>query len=118
MAMLTNPDLKVVYPSEGIGFGIMAGFIPSKAPNADAAHAFMDYLLRPEIAAQYFEWLGYYSTNKAADSHINEEYREFLTLPSDFTGETEMIKDWVLRLKKLIQRFGQSLKPRQDKIRF
>ncbi|NLK69012.1 MAG: spermidine/putrescine ABC transporter substrate-binding protein [Clostridiaceae bacterium] len=92
MAMLTNPDLKVVYPSEGIGFGIMAGFIPSKAPNADAAHAFMDYLLRPEIAAQYFEWLGYYSTNKAADSHINEEYREFLTLPSDFTGETEMIK--------------------------
>ncbi|HZK27997.1 MAG TPA: spermidine/putrescine ABC transporter substrate-binding protein [Thermoclostridium sp.] len=92
MAMLTNPDLKVVYPSEGIGFGIMAGFIPSKAPNSDAAHAFMDYLLRPEIAAQYFEWLGYYSTIEAADSHINEQYRDFLTLPSDFSGDTEMIK--------------------------
>jgi spermidine/putrescine-binding protein len=37
MAMMENPDLRVVFPAEGIGFGIMAGFIPSKAPNYDAA---------------------------------------------------------------------------------
>ena len=28
-----NPDLKVVYPEEGLGFGIMGAFIPSEAPN-------------------------------------------------------------------------------------
>jgi len=92
MAKMANPDLKIVFPSEGIGFGIMAAFIPSNAPNAEAAYAFMDYLLRPGIAAQYFEWLGYYSTNRAADDYISDEYKEFLTLPSDFAGNTEMIQ--------------------------
>ena len=92
LAKTANPNLKVVFPSEGIGFGIMAAFIPSNAPNADAAYALIDYMLRPEIAAQYFEWLGYYSTNSAADEYISDEYREFLTLPDNFTGNTEMIQ--------------------------
>lgn len=39
-ALQARPDLEVVYPKEGLGFGIMAGFIPSQAPNADAAYAF------------------------------------------------------------------------------
>ena len=38
-ALQARPDLEVVYPKEGLGFGIMAGFIPSQAPNADAAYA-------------------------------------------------------------------------------
>lgn len=92
-AKLNNPDLKVVYPTEGIGFGIMAGFIPSKAPNADAAYAFLNYVLDAENGAAGFEWLGYYSTNKAADEYIHEEYKEFLTIPSGFSGNMEMIQN-------------------------
>lgn len=91
LAMLQNPDLKVVYPAEGVGFGIMGSFIPSKAPNAEAAHKFLDYVLRPEVSAQCFEYMGYYCTNKAAESHINEAYRSFLTLPESVTGG-EMIQ--------------------------
>ena len=91
LAKLANPDLKIVYPEEGIGFGIMAGFIPSKAPNPDAAHAFLNYILQPEIAAQCFEWLGYYSTTEAADSLINDEFKEFLTLPENLNLDSEMI---------------------------
>lgn len=93
MAKLANPELKVVYPAEGIGFGIMAGFIPSKAPNADAAYAFLDYILAAETGAACFEHLGYYSTNAAADAYIGEEYQEFLTLPADFGGNMEMIQN-------------------------
>lgn len=93
MAKMANPDIEVVFPEEGVGFGIMAQFIPSDAPNAEAAYKFIDYLLRPEIGAQCFEWLGYYSTNSAADEHISEEYRSFLTLPSDVDMSTsEMIE--------------------------
>lgn len=92
MAMLTRPDLKVVYPKEGIGFGIMGMFIPSKAPNADAALKFIDFILRPEISARSFEYLGYYCTTKAADDLIAEEYRDFLVLPAEFKAEDmEMI---------------------------
>ncbi len=94
MAKMANPDLKVVFPKEGIGFGIMGQFIPSDAPNPDAAYAFMDYILDPEIAAQCFEYLGYYCTNLAAEEYISEEYRDFLTLPSDIDMENmEMIEN-------------------------
>jgi spermidine/putrescine transport system substrate-binding protein len=94
MAKLANPELKVVYPKEGIGFGIMANFIPSKAPSPAAAYAFMDFILRPEISAQSFEWLGYYCTNKAADAKINPDYKDFLTLPANFNSEKmEMIEN-------------------------
>ncbi len=92
MAKMTKPELAVVYPREGIGFGIMGMFIPSQAPNAEAAHLFIDYILRPEISAKSFEYLGYYCTTKAADDLISEEYRDFLVLPAEFKAEDmEMI---------------------------
>lgn len=70
-AIAANPDLKVVYPKEGLGFGIMAGFIPSEAPNADGANQFLNYILEPEVAAKCFNYIGYYSTNKAADALVD-----------------------------------------------
>ena len=70
-ALAENPDLKVVYPEEGLGFGIMGMFIPSEAPDKEAAYQFMDYILRPEIAAQCTNYIGYYSTNKAADENVD-----------------------------------------------
>ena len=92
MAKLSKPELEVVYPKEGIGFGIMGMFIPSQAPNAEAALQFINFILEPENAAKSFEYLGYYCTTKAADSLISEEYRDFLVLPADFKAEDmEMI---------------------------
>lgn len=78
-ALAENPDLKVVYPEEGLGFGIMGMFIPSQAPDKDAAYSFLDYLMQPEIAAQCTNYIGYYSTNKAADEFVNEN----LVVPDD-----------------------------------
>ena len=94
MAKMANPDLEVVFPEEGIGFGVMAQFIPANAPNADAAYQFIDYILQPEISAQCFEYLGYYCTNLDAEQYISEEYRDFLTLPADIdTSNMEMIEN-------------------------
>ena len=83
VAKSARPDLKVVYPTEGLGFGVMAAFVPSKAPNAEAAYAFIDYINRPENAAACFEYLGYYCTNKAAEELISEEMKEMVVLPED-----------------------------------
>ena len=92
MAKLEDPSIEIVYPQEGIGFGIMGMFVPSQAPNAEGAHAFIDYILRPEVSAQCYEWMGYYCTTKAADDLISEEFREFLVLPEEFKMEDmEMI---------------------------
>lgn len=66
-----NPDLEVVYPEEGLGFGIMGAFVPSKAPNAEAAYKFLNYLLEPEVSKQCMEYIGYYNTNQAADDIVD-----------------------------------------------
>jgi spermidine/putrescine-binding protein len=92
-AKIENPSLQVVFPAEGIGFGIMAGFIPSKAPNSDAAYAFLNYIMDPRRGAACFEFLGYYSTYAASDPYISPDYKEFLTLPEGFNANMEMIQN-------------------------
>lgn len=82
-AYMANPELEIVYPKEGLGFGIMAAFIPSQAPNAEAAYAFLDYINEPENAAKCYEYVGYYSANKAAETYISEEMKPFLVLPEN-----------------------------------
>lgn len=92
LAKMTDPSLEVVFPEEGVGLGIMAGFIPSDAPNADAAYKFINYILEPENGAKCFEWMGYYCTYSASEEYISEEYRSFLTLPEGISVESsEMI---------------------------
>ena len=76
-----NPDLKVVYPKEGLGFGIMGMFIPGEAPDKDAAYQFVNYILQPEVSAKCFDYIGYYCTNKAADELVDPN----LVVPDDVT---------------------------------
>lgn len=92
MALAAREDLKIVYPEEGLGFGIMGAFIPSQAPNADAAYAFIDYINRPENAAKCFEYLGFYCTNKAAEEFISEEMKPLIVLPES-AAEGEIIQN-------------------------
>ena len=66
-----NPDLEVVYPEEGLGFGIMAAFVPADAPNAEAANKFLNYILEPEVSKQCMEYIGYYNTTGAADDIVD-----------------------------------------------
>lgn len=91
-ATYAREDLQVVYPEEGLGFGIMAGFIPSDAPNAEAAYAFIDYINRPENAAKCTEYIGYYCTNKAAEAYLSEEAKKVLMLPGD-AADGEIIQN-------------------------
>ena len=99
-AVNAREDLEVVYPEEGLGFGIMGAFIPSQAPNADAAYAFIDYINRPENAAKCFEYIGYYCTNKAAEELISEEMQKLIVLPED-AAEGEIIQNISLEAEDL-----------------
>lgn len=80
-ALQENPDLKVVYPKEGLGFGIMNFFIPKNAPDTEEAYEFLNYILKPEVAAKCFDFVGYYCTNKAADDLVNPD----LVVPDSVT---------------------------------
>ena len=83
MALDANPDLKVVWPEEGLGIGIDSCFIPVNAPHAKNANMFLEYLLRPEVAAVCAEWQYYCSPNAAALEVIGDWYKarpEFMGL--------------------------------------
>ena len=76
LALDANPDLEVVWPKEGLGFGIDGCFIPVNAPHAYNANLFLEFLLRPEIAAISAEWQYYCSPNAAAQECFDDWYRE------------------------------------------
>jgi spermidine/putrescine transport system substrate-binding protein len=75
VAQTENPDIAFVLPKEGAVIFIDNLSIPVGAKNAQAAHAFINYLLRPEVAAKVANYSLYGSTNKTALPLINEEVR-------------------------------------------
>ena len=89
LALDANPDLKVVWPKEGLGFGIDGCFIPVNAPHAKNANAFLEYLLRPEVAAVCAEWQYYCTPNAAALEVIGDWY----TARSEFMGIFDRMGD-------------------------
>ena len=85
---MERPELRAVFPREGIGLGTMPAFIPVGAPNPDAAHQFLNYILDPVRGARAFEYLGYYCTFLASQPHINPALREFLIMPQFYNYES------------------------------
>ncbi len=92
--LMANPDLKVVYPEEGLGFGIDAVFVPSNAPHEKNAHAFLDYILRGEVAADIYPQIRYLCPNKAADEFLPEEYtsNSAINIPEENRKDVEFIQ--------------------------
>ena len=90
-----RPDLAVVYPAEGMGFGIDNLFIPVNAPHPENAHFFLDFLMRPEIAVNIAELQGYLNCNAAADALLSEEFKgnPVLYIPPGVLGQTEFIQN-------------------------
>jgi spermidine/putrescine-binding protein len=70
----------------------MAGFIPSKARNPAAAHAFLNFIMDGREGADCFEYTGYYNTYSGSDEFIKEDHEEFLLIPDGFDKNMEMIQ--------------------------
>ena len=95
MAYNDNPALEVVYPSEGLGFGV-DGFVLSKASkNVDNAHLFLDYLMRAKVAAHNAQAQLYLCVNKAAQEFLSDEYlnNPAIKIPKDAFENAEIILD-------------------------
>jgi len=94
LARMERPDLEVVYPKEGLGIGIDGLVIPSKAPNPDNAHLFLDFLLRPEIAAEIATVQLYNNVNEAAEPLLTDIFvtEPSLNAPADRLADAEFIQ--------------------------
>ena len=65
-AQLEEPRIEFVIPAEGSLLFTDYLAIPRNAPSRRAAHAFLNYVLRPDVAAEIAEQTGYGPTNGAA----------------------------------------------------
>lgn len=93
LALNQDPDLKVVYPEEGLGFGVDAAFIPSQAPNSDNAHAFLNFILDGEVGAEVSQQTYYLCPNKASYEYLPEEFQKSLVISADDIPNGEFIQD-------------------------
>ena len=93
LALDANPNLKVVWPKEGLGFGIDGAFIPANAPHPDNAHAFLNYLLDGQVAATTAEWQYYCTPNAAAQEFLSDAYKNNTVFNGiyDRSGDAEYV---------------------------
>jgi len=94
-AVLEKPDLKVVYPKEGLGFGIDGLALSVQAEHVNNAHLFLDYLMRPEVAAHNAMEQYSLNVNEAAEELLDEDFRNspVIYIPGDLLVGAEFIKD-------------------------
>jgi spermidine/putrescine-binding protein len=69
-------NIAVVVPEKGTMIWIDSMAIPKAAPNPELAHRFIDFLLRPEIAAQNAEYVSYATPNATARQLLPAELRD------------------------------------------
>lgn len=98
-ALLENDKLEVVYPEEGVGFGIDSCFVPAKAPHPGNAHAFLDFILDPQRSAHISEQTLYLNCNAAAAPYVEQSTlpekvrQQVLTIPEEKLETAEFIQD-------------------------
>lgn len=68
-------NIDYVIPLEGGEIWVDNLAIVTGAPNADLAHAFINFILRPDIGAQLSNYLAYATPNRAALPLIDEELK-------------------------------------------
>jgi spermidine/putrescine transport system permease protein len=74
-AMDADPDLEYVLPREGASLFIDSLVIPASAPHPDLAHAFIDFTLEAEVAAEICRTMRYSTPNRAALPLLPEAIR-------------------------------------------
>jgi len=111
-ALYAEDNEKIAYfiPQEGAAMWLDSFSIAQNAPNGSAAHQFISFILRPEIAAENAEALWFATPNKAAIAHLDEEFldeeglwprgqtRERLSFLNKSTHERNVIVSQGMRL--------------------
>ncbi len=75
-AQAENKNLVYIYPEEGYELWVDCMVIAKYAPHPKAALAFINFLLRPDIAAQISKATGFSTPNSAAISYLPKAMRQ------------------------------------------
>jgi spermidine/putrescine transport system substrate-binding protein len=92
---MENSKVEIIIPREGVTIGCDEMVIPKTAKQPDLAHALINFLLDPAIAAENMEWMGYYCPNTPAKARLSADFLEnpAITIPADLAAKCEVIQD-------------------------
>jgi spermidine/putrescine transport system substrate-binding protein len=86
-----NPDIKFVVPKEGSDLWVDTMVILKSSKNKEAAHAFINFVLEPEIHSWAVENILYKVPNKAAMDQVDAEL--FTQFPNLSTPPADLLKE-------------------------
>ena len=70
-----RPELAPVFPTEGMPIYIDSWVMSKEAPNKDEAYQFLNFIMRPEIAARIADLTKFTSPNRAAEEYLPEDFK-------------------------------------------
>jgi spermidine/putrescine-binding protein len=93
VAMGENENLAYLVPSDGALLFVDNLAIPSSSSKVDAAHQFINFLLRPEISAQISNFTYYGTCNGEAWDDVEEFLREGPPFQTPDEDKTYFLED-------------------------
>lgn len=84
--------IRFLYPEEGVVFWMDNFVIPRGAQNVENAKTFINFMMRPEIAAQSSNFTGYNSAIRGASEHLSDELKTSpaVNMPEEFSDRLTM----------------------------
>ncbi|MCG8553032.1 MAG: extracellular solute-binding protein [Desulfobacterales bacterium] len=83
MARQENPAIRYIYPKEGASFWVDSFVIPQGARNPKGAHAFINFMMKPEVAKACVEEYGYPTPVKTAIALLDSKIKNNRTIFPD-----------------------------------
>jgi spermidine/putrescine transport system substrate-binding protein len=95
VAVDENENLAYVIPKEGAPIWLDHFAMPRHAQHKEAAHIFLNYILRPEVNAAIASELWYATPNEAATPHMDPEVIQSASVypPADVRARCEFFED-------------------------
>lgn len=111
IAMQENPDLVFIYPKEGVPIWLDNIVIPSGAEHKKNAHAFINFLLRPEIAQLCVEEFNYTPPNMATRTLLDKKYQDSrIILPAKEDLKNSELTNDIGKTREIYAKFWEKLK--------
>jgi len=90
-----NAKVDILIPREGVTISCDEMVIPKGAKQTALAHALINHLLDPAVAAANMEWMGYLCPNLAALKQVSPEFQQnpAIQIPADVKAKSEVLED-------------------------
>ena len=90
-----NAKVGLLIPAEGVTMSCDEMVIPKTAKQITLAHAWINFLLDPDISAENMEWMGYLCPNTEALTKVSPEFLKnpAVTIPEAIKAKSEVIQD-------------------------